>query len=648
MKDIKNVNTIRMLSIDQIQKANSGHPGLPLGAAPMVYQLFKDHLKHNPLNPTWHNRDRFILSAGHGSALLYSLLYLFGYGLSLEDLKNFRQLLSKTPGHPEYGHTLGVEATTGPLGQGIAMAVGMALAEEKLANIYNRDIKLVDHYTYALVGDGCLMEGISNEASSLAGTLNLKKLIVLYDSNNITIEGSTDLAFTEDVLERYKALNWDTFVVEDGNDLKEISKVIEAAKNSLNPALIKVNTQIGYGSPMAGSEKTHGSPLGPENIKATRKFFEMKDEDFYVDDEVKANFSQIVESLKEKYNEAMNKENAYIKKYPDLYKAYMDSLEIHKDYEYIDEDFYKSFDKPMATRATSGKVLNHIAKKYNNIFGGSADLGPSNKSSLDGEEYFSKDNRAGRNLTFGVRENAMGAITNGMLLHGGLRPYCATFLVFSDYMKPTIRLASLMNIPNIYILTHDSIGVGEDGPTHQPIEHLAMLRSIPNLIVFRPADGRETCVAWNLAMKSKNTPVALILTRQNLPQLENSSKEAARGAYIIKREETELEKIVIATGSEVSLALEATKDMKNVRVVSMPSMELFEAQTASYREEILPKKIKKRISVEASSSFGWQKFTGLEGKNISIDSFGISGPAKEVYKYFGITVENIKKTIEEL
>ncbi len=648
MKDIKNVNTIRMLSIDQIQKANSGHPGLPLGAAPMVYELFKDHLKHNPLDPTWHNRDRFILSAGHGSALLYSLLYLFGYGLSLEDLKNFRQLLSKTPGHPEYGHTLGVEATTGPLGQGIAMAVGMALAEEKLANIYNRDIKLVDHYTYALVGDGCLMEGISNEASSLAGTLNLKKLIVLYDSNNITIEGSTDLAFTEDVLERYKALNWDTFVVEDGNNLEEISKAIEAAKNSSNPALIKVNTQIGYGSPMAGSEKTHGSPLGPENIKATRKFFGMKDEDFYVDDEVKANFSQIVGSLKEKYNEAMNKENAYRKKYPDLYKAYMDSLEIHKDYEYIDEDFYKSFDKPMATRATSGKVLNHIGQNYNNIFGGSADLGPSNKSSLDGEEYFSKDNRAGRNLTFGVRENAMGAITNGMLLHGGLRPYCATFLVFSDYMKPTIRLASLMNIPNIYILTHDSIGVGEDGPTHQPIEHLAMLRSIPNLIVFRPADGRETCVAWNLAMKSKNTPVALILTRQNLPQLENSSKEAARGAYIIKREETELEKIIIATGSEVHLALEATKDMKNVRVVSMPSMELFEAQTAKYREKILPKNIKKRLSVEASSSFGWQKFTGLEGKNISIDSFGISGPAKEVYQYFGITVENIKKTIEEL
>ena len=648
MKDIKNVNTIRMLSIDQIQKANSGHPGLPLGAAPMAYELFKDHLKHNPLDPTWHNRDRFILSAGHGSALLYSLLYLFGYGLSLEDLKNFRQLLSKTPGHPEYGHTLGVEATTGPLGQGIAMAVGMALAEEKLANIYNRDIKLVDHYTYALVGDGCLMEGISNEASSLAGTLNLKKLIVLYDSNNITIEGSTDLAFTEDVLERYKALNWDTFVVEDGNNLEEISKAIEAAKNSLNPALIKVNTQIGYGSPMAGSEKTHGSPLGPENIKATRKFFDMKDEDFYVDDEVKANFSQIVGSLKEKYNEAMNKENAYRKKYPDLYKAYIDSLEIHKDYEYIDEDFYKSFDKPMATRATSGKVLNHIVQNYNNIFGGSADLGPSNKSSLDGEEYFSKDNRAGRNLTFGVRENAMGAITNGMLLHGGLRPYCATFLVFSDYMKPTIRLASLMNIPNIYILTHDSIGVGEDGPTHQPIEHLAMLRSIPNLIVFRPADGRETCVAWNLAMKSKNTPVALILTRQNLPQLENSSKEAARGAYIIKREETELEKIIIATGSEVHLALEATKDMKNVRVVSMPSMELFEAQTAKYREKILPKNIKKRLSVEASSSFGWQKFTGLEGKNISIDSFGISGPAKEVYQYFGITVENIKKTIEEL
>lgn len=648
MKDSLNVNTIRMLSIDQVQKANSGHPGLPLGAAPMAYELFKDHLKINPKDPNWHNRDRFILSAGHGSALLYSLLYLFGYGLSLEDLKNFRQILSKTPGHPEYGHTVGVDATTGPLGQGISMAVGMALAEEKLGALYNKDIKLIDHYTYALVGDGCLMEGISNEASSLAGTLNLKKLIVLYDSNNITIEGSTDLAFAEDVLKRYDALGWDTFEVMDGNNLEEISKAIEDAKKSPNPAMIKVNTKIGYGSPMAGSEKSHGSPLGIENIKKTREFFNMKDEDFYVDEEVKDNFSQIIKNLQEKYQEDKKNEEKYKEKYPKLYKEYIESLDKSKNIDYVDKDFYDSFDKDMATRQTSGKVLNHIAKKCKYLFGGSADLAGSNKSSLDGEEYFSKDNRLGRNITFGVRENAMGAITNGMLLHGGLRPYNATFLVFSDYMKPTIRLASLMNIPNIYIFSHDSIGVGEDGPTHQPIEHLAMLRSIPNLIVFRPADGRETCVAWNLAMQSKNTPIALILTRQNLSQLENSSIDAKKGAYIIKKEEEKLEKIIIATGSEVHLALEATKDIKNVRVVSMPSMELFEAQTASYREEILPKEIKKRISVEASSSFGWQKFTGLEGKNISIDTFGISAPAKEVYKYFGITVENIKKAVEEL
>ncbi|WP_071027964.1 transketolase [Peptoniphilus raoultii] len=648
MKDINNVNTIRMLSIDQVQRANSGHPGLPLGAAPMTYELFKNFLRHNPKDPAWFNRDRFILSAGHGSALLYSLLYLFDYGLTLDDLKNFRQIDSKTPGHPEYGHTKGVEATTGPLGQGISMAVGMALAEEKLASIYNRDLKLIDHYTYALVGDGCLMEGISNEASSLAGTLNLKKLIVLYDSNNITIEGSTELAFTEDVLKRYEALNWKVFEVKDGNSLEEIGKAIELAKKSDKPSLIKINTKIGYGSPRAGSEKSHGEALGEENIKKTREFFAMKDEDFYVADEVKNSFKEIIKDLEEKYNKEKEKEKAYEDKYPDLYKDFMDNYEGKIKDSFIDEKVYDSFNKDMATRGSSGKVLNHIGKKYKNIFGGSADLAPSNKSSLDGEEYFSKTNREGRNLTFGVRENAMGAITNGILLHGGLRTYGATFLVFSDYMKPSIRLSCLMNIPNIFIFTHDSIGVGEDGPTHQAIEHLAALRSIPNIIVFRPCDGRETAVGWEIAMKSKHTPVALILTRQNLPQMENSSRDASKGAYVLKKERGELEKIVIATGSEVHLAYEAVKEMDNVRLVSMPSMELFEAQAASYREEILPKKITKRLSVEASSSFGWQKYTGFEGKNIFIDSFGVSGKGSEVYKYFDITTDHIKKAIEEL
>lgn len=643
----KAVNTLRMLSVDQIENANSGHPGLPLGAAPMAYALFKNHLVRDSKDLNWKNRDRFVLSAGHGSALLYSLFYLFDYGLSLDDLKNFRQLDSKTPGHPEYGHTRGVEATTGPLGQGIAMAVGMAIAEEKLAALYNKDdLKLVDHYTYALVGDGCLMEGISNEASSLAGTLKLDKLIVLYDSNKISIEGSTDLAFSENVCDRYKALGWDTFVVHDGNDLDEINAKIEEAKKSDKPALIEVKTKIGYGSPREDSAKAHGEPLGKEDRKSTREFFGLPDEDFYVDEDVKAHFQKIVEENTARVNEKKKIEEEYAKKYPKEYEDYLAAFNLEKK-ELLEDSYYDSFDKDMATRAISGEVLNKIAKDNIHIFGGSADLGPSNKTMLKGEEYFSADNRLGRNITFGVRENAMGAITNGILLHGGLRTYASTFLVFSDYLKPTIRLAALMNLPNVYIFTHDSIGVGEDGPTHQPIEHLAMLRSIPGIVVIRPADGRETAASLNLAFNSKNTPFVLALSRQNLPQLENSSRDIYRGAYIIKKEEGELEKIVIATGSEVSLALEAAEGLKGVRVVSMPSMEMFDAQSSDYKEEILPSNITKRISLEALSSFGWHKYIGIKGMAISIDTFGASGKGAEVFERFGFTKENIRRKIQE-
>ena len=643
----KAVNTIRMLSVDQIESANSGHPGLPLGAAPMAYALFKNHLVRDSKDLDWENRDRFILSAGHGSALLYSLFYLFDYGLSLDDLKNFRQLDSKTPGHPEYGHTRGVEATTGPLGQGVSMAVGMAIAEEKLAALYNKDdLKLVDHYTYALVGDGCLMEGISNEASSLAGTLKLSKLIVLYDSNKISIEGSTDLAFSEDVRKRYEALGWDTFVVRDGNNLDEINEKIEEAKKSERPALIEVKTKIGYGSPREDSAKAHGEPLGQENIKTTREFFELPDEDFYVADDVRDHFKKIVEENTRKASEKKKIEEEYAKKYPKDYEDYKASFNPEKK-ELLEDSYYDSFTKDMSTRSVSGEVLNKIAKDDLHIFGGSADLGPSNKTMLKGEEYFSAENRSGRNLTFGVRENAMGAITNGILLHGGLKTYAATFLVFSDYLKPTIRLAALMNLPNVYIFTHDSIGVGEDGPTHEPIEHLAMLRSIPGVIVLRPADGRETAAALNLAFNSKNTPVVLALSRQNLPQLENSSRDIMKGAYIIKEEEGELEKIVIATGSEVSLALEAAEGLKGVRVVSMPSMELFDGQSSEYKEKILPSKVTKRISLEALSSFGWHKYIGMKGMAISIDTFGASGKGSEVFERFGFTAENIRRKIEE-
>lgn len=644
----RSINAVRMLSVDAIEKANSGHPGLPLGAAAFTYELWANHLSINPDDQKWINRDRFVLSAGHGSAMLYSLLHLFGFGLTIDDLKAFRQVDSLTPGHPEYKHTNGVECTTGPLGQGIAMAVGMAMAEEHLAAMYNKDdLKLIDHYTYVVCGDGDLMEGVALEAISLAGTLNLNKLIVLYDSNKITIEGSTDLAFREDVVKKFEACGWCTREVSDGNNLMEINEAINSAKKDPHPTLIKINTKIGYGSPVANSSKAHGSPLGADNLKATKEYFGYSEEPFHVDEDVYENIKSHIENKKIIYEGWKRVEQLYKEKYPEDYKNLMDVYENKKKEAFLNEEEFYSFDKDLATRANSGEIINRIANKVNYLFGGSADLAPSNNTHMNNSSNFSAEDRLGNNINFGIREHAMGAITNGILLHGGLRSYCGTFLVFSDYMKPALRLASLQMLPNIFVLTHDSIGVGEDGPTHQPVDQIPMLRSIPNMIVFRPADGFETAVAWKVAMNSTSTPVCLILTRQKLKRL-NSSINACKGAYIIKKEEGQLEKIVIASGSEVSIALEAAEGLKGVRVVSMPSMELFEAQPAEYREEVLPSNIEKRISVEAASTFGWAKYVGLKGVSIGMESFGMSGPGPEVFEYFGITSSRIREELEKL
>lgn len=651
----KVINTIRVLSAEAIEKANSGHPGLPLGAAPAAFTLFNEHLKHNPKNPDWINRDRFILSAGHGSMLLYSLLNLYGYGLKIEDLENFRQFDSLTPGHPEYMHTKGVEASTGPLGQGIAMGVGMAIAERHLAALFNKDDnKLIDHMTYILCGDGCLQEGISNEASSLAGTLKLNKLVVLYDSNNITIEGDTGVAFTENVRERYEALGWNTLYVEDGNDIEAISKAIaEAKKSSDKPTLIEIKTKIGFGATgKEGTAGAHGAPLGAESLAALRKNLTYEEEGFNVSQDV-------LDYMKEKCEELDKHEEDWYKQleaYKAKYKADYDKLMSFYDGEVSEEVLKAMTDielKDDASRASSGKVLNKVSHVLENIIGGSADLGPSNKSVMNDEKYFSSECPEGRNIHFGVREHAMAAICNGILLHGGLRSYAATFLVFSDYMKPSIRLASLMNLPAIYILTHDSIGVGEDGPTHQPIEHLAMLRSIPNINVIRPADSREVIYAWQSALMSKETPTCLILSRQGLKLLDNSSEEALKGGYIVHKEAKDvIDAIIIATGSEVALSIEAAKDLeakgKSIRVVSMPSQEIFLNQDKEYIEKILPSSVKARVSVEALSTMPWGKFVGLEGTAIGIDRFGSSAPGKVLFEKYGITKEHVEEEVSKL
>lgn len=645
--DQLSIDTIRMLSAEAVEKAKSGHPGMPLGAAPMAYTLWSRVMDHNGKNPTWFNRDRFILSAGHGSMLLYSMLHLFGYGLEIEDLKNFRQLGSKTPGHPEYGHTKGVEATTGPLGQGISTAVGMAMAEAHMAAVFNtEDIKVIDHYTYVIAGDGDLMEGISNEASSLAGTLGLGKLIVLYDSNSISIEGSTDLAFTEKVRDRYTALGWDTHFVGDGTDIEAVEQAILAAKaETRKPSLIEVRTNIGYGTEKQDSASAHGEPLGSHNLDILRKNLGWELEPFKVPDEVRQHMDALIER-------GMNKEKAwndllhsYSVKYPEKAKELDIWLAGEVSDNYLESDEFWSFEKGVSTREASGILINRLAERLPSLFGGSADLAPSNKTNMKNRSAFSREDYSGSNIHFGVREHAMGAILNGLALHGGVKPYGGTFFIFTDYMKPAMRLSSLMELPVTYVLTHDSIGVGEDGPTHQPIEQMAVFRAQPNFIAFRPADARETAAGWYLAMTTKNTPVGLVLTRQNLPLLEGTGKDALKGGYVLKKETGEFRLILIATGSETELAVRASieleKDGIGTRVVSMPSWELFDQQSEEYRNEVLPKKVRARVAIEAATSMGWHKYTGIDGAIISLDTFGGSAPGEQLFEKFGFTVENV-------
>lgn len=648
--DKLSINAIRVLSADAIQKSNSGHPGLPLGAATMAFTLWTK-MNHNGKNPNWDNRDRFILSAGHGSMLEYSLLHLFGYGITIEDIKNFRQVGSLTPGHPEYKHTKGVEITTGPLGQGICNAVGMAMAESYLAEKFNKDnFNIVNHYTYTIVGDGCLMEGISGEASSLAGTLGLGKLIALYDSNNISIEGSTDIAFREDVAKRYEAYGWQVIKVNDGNDIDAISKAIDEAKaETSKPSIIIVKNIIGFGCPAKeGKASAHGEPLGEDNIKALKENCGWRLEpSFYVPDEVYENMNKYINEgieKEEKWNEVFNE---YKNAYPELANEYSKWMKNEVDKEELlnNEEFW-SFDKEMATRESSGVVINRLANIIPNLIGGSADLAPSNKSYMNGKGDFSAEDRSGRNLHFGVREHAMAAIANGMYAHGGLKVYCATFFVFSDYMKGAMRLSALMKLPLTYVLTHDSIGVGEDGPTHQPIEQLAALRSMPNMAVFRPADSKETAAAWYYAVTNDETPTSLVLTRQKLPLYDGCPKRALKGGYVIKESKKEIPDIILmASGSEVELVYKAADKLYeegiDARVVSIPCFKLFDEQDEAYKESVLPNSVRTRVAVEALTSFGWHKYVGLDGDIISLDTFGESGNANELFKKFGFTVENV-------
>lgn len=647
----KSVNAIRVLAADTVQKANSGHPGMPLGSAAMAYELWANHLTHNPKNPKWVNRDRFILSAGHASSLLYSLLHLFGYGLTIEDMKNFRQDNSLTPGHPEYGHTVGVEATTGPLGAGMGMAVGMAMAQAHMAATFNtEDYNVIDHYTFVLGGDGCMEEGISSEAFSLAGTLGLSKLIVLYDSNNITIEGNTDLAFTEDVNKRMEAFVFQTLTVEDGNNLEEISKAIELAKaEKTKPSFITVKTKIAFGCPAKeGSESSHGSPLGEENVKALRDNLGWEEQEaFVIPQDVYDNFAQKAKKGQEAEDNWNKLFKAYCEKYPEKKELWDKYFAVIDDEKLLNcDEFWSYEDKPQATRSLSGNMINRLAKIMPNFWGGSADLGPSNKTVIKDGGSFSKNNYLGRNIHYGVREFAMAAIANGITLYGGTKTFVGTFFVFSDYLKPMARLAALMKIPVTYVLTHDSIGVGEDGPTHEPIEQLAMLRAMPNINVFRPADATETAAAWYSAITSKNTPTVLALSRQNLPQIEGSSKEALKGGYIIAESiKAKPDAIIIASGSEVSLAVDAKKELMekgfDIRVVSMPCMDIFEQQSDEYKEKILPQTVEKRLVVEAGSSICWGKYLGFKGKSVTIDTFGASAPANVLFKKYGFTVENV-------
>lgn len=655
------INTIRTLSIDAIEKAKSGHPGLPMGAAPMAYALFTDFMNHSPKNSKWFNRDRFVLSAGHGSMLLYSLLHLCGYDVTIDDIKNFRQWKSRTPGHPEVLDTDGVEATTGPLGQGIAMAVGMAMAEAHLAAKYNRQgYPIIDHYTYSLVGDGDIMEGISHEAASLAGHLGLHKLIVLYDSNDISLDGDLNKAYSDDIKKRFEAYHWQVLRVDDGNDVEAIRDALRQAKeNKTQPTLIEVKTIIGYGSPnKAGSSKAHGAPLGEEEVKLTKAYYGWSHEPFYVSEEVYAHFKEKVqqrgEQLESEWNELFQ---SYKEAYPQLASELELAInnELPEDYA-KDVPVYEAGKDVLATRVASSDAINTFAKTVPYLFGGSADLASSNNTMIKDADDFQKDNYAGRNIWFGVREFAMGAMLNGMALHGGLKVYGGTFFVFSDYLRPAIRLSALMKTPVTYVFTHDSIAVGEDGPTHEPVEHLASFRAMPNVSVIRPADANETITAWQLALESKDKPTLLVLTRQGLPTLDVPLKKVRegvrKGAYVISDAKERIDAILIATGSEVNLAIEAQKELYkqniDVRVVSMPSWDLFEKQPDSYKEEVLPSSIEKRMSIEMASSLGWERYVGKDGKILSVDKFGASAPGNIVVKEYGFSVENVVNEVKDL
>lgn len=644
------ISALRVLSAETVERANSGHPGLPLGAAPMAYALWANAMTHCPKNPNFFNRDRFVLSAGHGSALLYSLLHLFNYGVTKEDLMSFRQLQSKTPGHPECDRTAGVEVSTGPLGQGVANAVGIAVAESMMAAKYNRPgFDVVDHYTYALCGDGCMMEGIESEAASLAGTWGLGKLIVLYDSNRISIEGDTCIAFTEDVAKRHEAQGWQVLRVNDGEDIDAVGAALRLAKDEKNkPTLIVVSTTIGFGSPKAGSADSHGAPLGQEGVDALKKTLGYNYKPFEVPADVTRHMSELTDELNKSEAEWNKLVKGYKAQFPELYEQF--NADIKNKIPALAEngDLFKFADKDDATRNTSGVILNKLADILPNIVGGSADLAPSNKTTLKNKGDYSKQSPAGRNLHFGVREHAMAAICNGIYLHGGFNVFCSTFFVFSDYMKNAVRMSALMNIPVTYVLTHDSIGVGEDGPTHQPIEHLVGLRSIPNLKVFRPCDGRETAAAYVSALTGKS-PTAIVCSRQNLKPFKGTGAEALKGGYILSDSEKETpDCILIATGSEVGIAMAAKEAMQangvDVRVVSMPCMELFDAQTAKYRESVLPSAVRARVAVEAGSSYSWGKYVGIDGACICMDSFGCSAPADKLFEIYGFTAENIVKT----
>lgn len=643
--------------MESVQKANSGHPGMPMGCAPIAYYLYAKAMKHNPENPGWINRDRFVLSAGHGSMLLYSILHLAGYDLPLDELKQFRQLDSKTPGHPEYGHTAGVETTTGPLGQGFANAVGMAIAQQFLAAKFNKEkFPIIDNYIYGICSDGDLMEGISHEAASLAGHLGLGKIIFFYDNNGISIDGKTKLTFSEDIKKRFEAYNWHTETVTDVNDLTQIESALSKAQAESRPSLIITTTNIGYGSPnKQDTSSAHGSPLGDDEIKLTKEKLGWEfAEPFYVPAEVKEFFASVKNKLVSKNEEWNALFVAYKDKYPAEAKELMEFLGGRvSESQLAAVPVFAADSKGVATRQASGKVINAIADNIRNLVGGSADLYASNNTKISSSAPFSKEDYSGRNIYYGIREHAMAAICNGMAVYGGVIPFCSTFLVFADYMKPSIRLAALMNLHIIYVLTHDSIGVGEDGPTHQPVEQIASLRIIPNTIVLRPCDANETAEAWKAAIETKGSPVVIALTRQALPVLDRgefaSASELRKGAYTLIQYGEKADVVIIASGSEVHPALTAAKNLYEkgigVRVVSMPSMELFDRQSDEYKESVIPSAGCLKVSVEAGVTFGWQKYTGTGGINIGIDAFGASAPEKTLMKKYGFTAENITESV---